>query len=257
MRLQYYLLTESRSKKLTPNAFNTILHKNCSQIIENYKNSSNVIYRGINNNNIHLYINPLKHTRVSANTRNYYTIMFDEILPSWKDWPKRSKSIICSTNFHSASSYGNVYKIYPFNNSKIGFCPQMDIWLSFMDTFGEDLSYVEKIFRELSMYFLNDKLRENKQSIVTFIKDIDNELEDYRTKFFDFYASGSTMFSGETTSFLQKYYKSKKSMFDFLNTIFNPNINRFSKGNPSMKLLQNKELWIEGECLLIGDLSYE
>jgi len=121
MRLQYYLLTETRTKQLTSNAFNTILHQNCSHIIENYKNSSNVIYR---------------------------------------------------------------------------------------------------------------------------------------TKFFDFYPIGSTMFSGETTSFLQNYYKSKKSMFDFLNTIFNPNINRFSKGNPSMKLLQNKELWIEGECLLTSNSIY-
>ncbi len=39
-----------------------------------------------------------------------------------------SKSIVCSTDLGTARGYGYVYTVFPYDNCKIGICPQTDIW---------------------------------------------------------------------------------------------------------------------------------
>jgi len=118
----YHYLNENRSKEITPEKFNELVNKNCSDIISFYNKQSKRIFRGLMFNGKYVYVNPIQHTRKSANTSNYYTVLFDEILPSWKNYPKRSKSIICTTNTSKAMGYGTLFKIYPYNGSHIGEC---------------------------------------------------------------------------------------------------------------------------------------
>ena len=95
---------------------------------------NNAIYRGIkskhNPNNNVLLVKPSTFERRSKNTTNFYTALLS-ILPSWVDYPKRSRSVICSTNSLTASGYGNNYLILPENGARIGICPTEDIWDSF------------------------------------------------------------------------------------------------------------------------------
>ena len=83
-------------------------------------------------------------TRKSQNTHNYYTLIFDNH-PEMKDFPKRSKSLIASTDFSVASGYlanaifrnpipdftptsGEPTIIIPFDDSRIGATGRGDIW---------------------------------------------------------------------------------------------------------------------------------
>ncbi len=74
--------------------------------------------------------------RKSQNTGNIYTRMLSDILPNWKDYPKRNRSFICSSSQTTAIAYGKEYLILPENGAKIGICPTSDIWSSFRDSVG-------------------------------------------------------------------------------------------------------------------------
>lgn len=88
------------------------------------------IYRGMNNTNGIIFGDGNLLNRKSSNTANYYTLLFD-YLPSWKKFPKRSKSFICSTSLQYAEGYGEAqFIVIPLENQKIGVCPADDIWIS-------------------------------------------------------------------------------------------------------------------------------
>lgn len=70
-------------------------------------------------------------TRISQNVNNLYTRLMSEILPEWKEYPKRSNSFVC-TNLEGLSSfYGDSHLVLPENGANIGICPKADIWDSF------------------------------------------------------------------------------------------------------------------------------
>ena len=70
--------------------------------------------------------------RVSANTANYYTLWMDNH-PTWKGFPKRASSFICSTEYHTASNFGEVCVVIPADKNKVGVCADSDLWSSFAD----------------------------------------------------------------------------------------------------------------------------
>lgn len=145
MRLSNYL-TEGRSNKIEMNDAIGFIKENAMDSVHN----KSVIYRGIQEtNDVFLYVDPSKHTRQSANTYNYYTLLMDN-LPQWKNYPKRSKSIICSSDKKTSYDYGTLYRVFPFDTAKIGVCPSEDIWVSFepdienLATLNEELYYIAK-----------------------------------------------------------------------------------------------------------------
>jgi hypothetical protein len=93
--------------------------------------SSFALYRGIEKTDPILHGNSLSAERPSANTSNYFTLLCSYLLPSWKGWPQRSKSFICTTNESTASNYGLPYRVYPKGDPLIAFCPANDFWESF------------------------------------------------------------------------------------------------------------------------------
>jgi len=76
------------------------------------------------------YVEPAKFKRRSANTMNYYTEIVDNS-DRWSMYPKRSQSLICSTDLATAYGYGTVYVVLPQGNPVIGICPAGDWWHSF------------------------------------------------------------------------------------------------------------------------------
>lgn len=76
-------------------------------------------------------IDAKKGKRSSKNTTNYYTVILDNIfdtVPSYKYFPKRSESIICTTSTKTASHYGTPYVILPFEETILGSVTEDDIW---------------------------------------------------------------------------------------------------------------------------------
>ena len=107
------------------------IEQNASEAIAALQKNK-VMYRGVKNlgrDPVYL-IDPKLKARKSANTRNHYTKLFDN-LPSWRAYPKRSRSIICSTDKTRPSLHGKEYVVLPLNGAKIAICPTDDIWDSF------------------------------------------------------------------------------------------------------------------------------
>ena len=124
MRLENYLIEEKldRTKEVSLDFALDFAKKNKDFL------KGSPIYRGLRNNiSLYAFVEPEKYTRVSANTENYYTLMIDNS-PNWEGYPKRSKSIICSSSKSGASGYGNVYRVIPKNGAKIGVCSSDDFW---------------------------------------------------------------------------------------------------------------------------------
>lgn len=91
------------------------------------------IWRGVKNHDEPiLKIDPSTGVRQSQNTTNYYTELMDHN-PHYNGWPKRSRSLICTTDFKRAVNYSDsgrdsVYAVFPGRGAKVAVCPGMDIW---------------------------------------------------------------------------------------------------------------------------------
>ena len=125
----------SRSLPITKEQAISIVHKNCRY----YTRKSQSIYRGLGmqTDAFALLVQPSKYERESANTANYYTLLIDNS-PKWINYPKRSKSIVCSTSYDTARGYGmTTCYVIPFRSANIGICSESDIWEFFHDGLDE------------------------------------------------------------------------------------------------------------------------
>ncbi len=91
------------------------------------------IYRGSPNPAPLVYTDPTKVERVSRNTTNELTLLVSHILPSWQEWPKRSRSLICSESYDTADTYSNggAYIVLPLGDPNIAVVPGLDFWDGF------------------------------------------------------------------------------------------------------------------------------
>ena len=91
------------------------------------------LYRAARSRGRCALVTPL--SRVSADTGNEYTLLISDILPSWKDFPKRNFCIICAGVKKSAEEYlspgKSVYCVLPRNGSPVAIAPSADVWDSF------------------------------------------------------------------------------------------------------------------------------
>jgi len=125
------ILTEGRTKKIKLKKATQIFRNNCRM----FNDSNTQIYRGIKGFDSNFGIvkpKQSKRKRKSQNTYNFYTLLIDNS-KSWSQYPKRSESIICTTDSESAHGYGegHFYLVIPFDLASIGVAPEADIWKSF------------------------------------------------------------------------------------------------------------------------------
>lgn len=101
------------------------------------------IYRGVRKyNQDYGIVDPSKHLRKAGYSNTSYLNFFDNS-PYWEDYPKRRKSIICTTSSRTAryfsekitkkyNNYGDVYRVIPLDVKPIfGICPTFDFQESF------------------------------------------------------------------------------------------------------------------------------
>jgi hypothetical protein len=118
---------------------------------------------------------------VSKTTTNFYTALID-VLPSWKAWPKRSKSLIATSSIKVAVMYGHVYIVFPKNNAKVGSTNGgIDFWFSFkymekrlkMYTLLDFNNFFTKIFEKFGDIDIHDV---NKTNILQKLQDADAKI---------------------------------------------------------------------------------
>ncbi len=118
----------SRSIPLTEEQAKELLAKNCSQI----QTIKTPIYRGLwRADSPFMLSDPSKGgPRTAANTHNYMNLIMSN-MDSWAHYPRRDRSLICSTSKNNSENYGEIYRVYPYDGTLIGVCPADDIWDSF------------------------------------------------------------------------------------------------------------------------------
>ena len=118
------------SSVLDVDAAVAMLNAHCSQAISMIEHP---LWRGMRNHSEEIVtIAPSTGRRESQNTSNHYTALMDNS-PYFKGWPKRSKSLICSSLKKYADAFkrdGTLYAIFPYDDVKIAVCPKRDMWMT-------------------------------------------------------------------------------------------------------------------------------
>jgi hypothetical protein len=149
MRLQAFLIHEGRTVPIEPEAAIPVIKKKCMIHIRKLRAMSRPhLYRGIMNfQGSWGVVDPKSSSeRKSAHTSNHTTLLMDN-LPSWKAYPKRSQSIVCSTYQENAGSYGKLYHVYPSDQCKFGVVPDVDVWQGFDISLNQSVSVFNRLLQ--------------------------------------------------------------------------------------------------------------
>jgi hypothetical protein len=277
MKFNKFILeeNESRSKEITEEEAWKIINEKCKKSI-----NSTPIYRGISLSHKRnaFFIQPSKYERTSFFAdHNIYTLLFDN-LSSWKKFPKRSRSIICSTDRGIADSYGSgqVYRVYPFDGSNIGVCPDNDIWNSFFDDQTDFNSFtldsfiintvigfirsVNRVYDEVyEKDLINTKKLYDKNLTFNELKDIFSKVEKYiedtikgdikdKNQAFHHFMDVNVI---DTDTIFFPVFEKNLSFIKTLETIFDPIKNRFKLIKAGSEIGYDREVWTDGDSVLI------
>jgi hypothetical protein len=259
IKLKSILLSEDRTQRIDMTEAIEICKEKCQAFIHN---DLSYIYRGLTYSNMFGKIDPSQFVRSSRNTANYYTLMLDNF-DSWKKYPKRSKSVICSTRAEVANSYGNnTCIVVPYDTAQLGVCPNDDIWHSF--------NTIQNSMNISSLSVFNDVIHGAWTAVVNQISQnpAAHGLSDYT--YADFYYQ-MQMFDDNTDvvqyvleessntlqyNFIKSYLYNDVPMIEFLEDLLDPDKNefklipydKFSNTDESEKL----EVWTDSPCLLLS-----
>lgn len=250
---------------------------------KNYVASDTPIFRGVEDlYPDHFYmVDPSKHDRVSRNTDNYYTLLIDNS-PNWTNYPKRSKSIICSTDEEAATAYGAVFRIIPKKGSRIGVCNDSDFWLSFRKLMHlEDFNYfLSKLFtldpsmtKEPGTYQeLTRNLRTFDEWVKEMMAEIDANIEDEdlsRSQRREIVDEGLVEFITEKlkyhpddidpapVDFIYRVVGLGMTALEAIEEGMEPERNKFkvmAAGN--FKAPNRNEVWTDGKCLMVPEIKW-
>jgi len=238
MRYKQYL-TEgyNRSKSISKELAIELIKSNCRDALK-----GTPIYRGVRNfNTEYLYIDPSKYNRISANTSNYYTLINDNS-PYWKKYPKRSKSIICSTDINQISMYGDGnFRVLPYDGAKIGVCPSRDYWVSFEK---QDIPILNQF---------NDDLFDLMSKKYIFIDETYKSIVDSFNKFSKLiYDDKSVLDNLGDYDYMFKDYNVKEGFLKHIERMFDPKKNGFKLAKAGDKIPQQREVWTDSESILVN-----
>jgi hypothetical protein len=259
MRLEKFIINEGRSKEIQLEDAWKIASQ-YSDAIKLYRKSFNYIMRGIQSNDWrqdetyrgnYLTIQPSKFERKSAYASgNYYTLLIDN-LPKWKPYPKRSRSIVGSTDSNKAGTYvssGNIYFVFPKNGSSVGVAPKGDIFNSFKDvyTLGKFTDACNnEALRDRDWKTMVQSMKEYDEQVEATIEDGGGGNRLYNSAFKDV-----------ISNFIDKYdkYDDLEKLFAH---VFDPGYNGFKVVKAGTKIPIGYEVWTDGDCLMIQEDEIE
>lgn len=222
--------------------------------------SKNPIFRGFNAPTLGL-IDTNEMNRRSANTANYYTVWMDND-KAWSDFPKRSKSLICSTSLEQASGFGYAQMIIPADINKIGVCSNSDLWDSFNYLkmhIGARYLDMNKFMRLTSLFLrqvydsqILVKAQDNYTVLVDCLKSI--TLEFIRGAGKSCTAVDYTDYTDNIQHIIDTFESNNyKTLYDLWFDTMQPGENGFRLvDGAKMSSAYNVEVWVQGECATLN-----
>jgi hypothetical protein len=230
--------------------------KNCQEFINNPKKISRFIGYFSSDS---FTSKPID--RKSRDNANYYTLLIDNT-PSWRDYPKRSKSFIATLCTIRADLNNMDYLVIPNDGSMWGICPKNDIYYSF-NNFNDDIYTIRNFFdgiNDLSMFLNLGGISDNTYNEMLY------DIKKLQKNICDRFESDSSLLSylGKLLSEKFEYTLNAEkaisyinfwegSLMDQLTEIIDPEINKFKL----MKYIDissddiSHEVWTDSPCLFI------
>jgi hypothetical protein len=246
-----------------------------SDAIAAYKSKA-LFYRNVSTGfGNHIISNPQLVTRKSKDTFNLYYVLLDN-LPSWKEYPSRSKSIIFTNSFGIAQEYtGETYNVFPKNGARIAKGQYKSDYLRFpytasrigssdtaadvMDNFRRFIGVLSTISFDqtlLDLYHNSDTFSSKDYS--RFISAMNEACEKAKDIIFNIDIKKIENVYGNVTLEMVKDIRehNKDNNWErYLNELFNPKDNYFELlSTADLKLEGNEdekyEYWTDGVCYL-------
>lgn len=254
--MRLYELTESKYVSLEEESLDEIIEK-FRKPLKATVSGRNKIYRGMRDIGSKGIINGDMIQRKSANTTNYYTLIMG-ILPSWRNWPQRDNSLICSSSKSQASAYSRIsgremYVIIPLENQPVAVSPDDDFWTSFvLDRFipnmSNSLPYFNSEFEALGDDLgIGDPPAESKEEMKKYLELMQDKIDN---------ADTDNIMSGP----LLRFFK-KNGVLNGLNKAFDPSENDFILCPSYEKYVTGEvhldnEVFLTGKCLALQEFVY-
>lgn len=108
------------------------------------------LYRGLPSSEAFFYVDPKKVT-AEEHQSNLHTIIMDHG-EEWSEFPKRSDSIVATTDFQYAKKFGTPYYVIPMDGFELGCCSADEMKDSFQNTM--------KGVGKASLYEFNDSMKD-------------------------------------------------------------------------------------------------
>lgn len=257
----------SRYKQLTDEECLTLLaSSDYSDAVKNAKRSV-YIYRGDMSITSQYPLLATPGIRVSENTSNVYTFLMSTFLPSWRNYPKRNRSFVCTNSLYKAESYAydddSVFCLFPKNNTKIGVCFETDIWDSFINLSVLGL-YGAEDFNLQFIGFMSSVLNTSHDQIESWFMNynntglIFNKFATIEQRVKQHASDYSRVKKSLYKHFVDGIVNKNLSIIEILDKLLDPKKNRFKllngpKGVYNLTKNENwRELWLSDEVLMIN-----
>ena len=240
-----------------------LLHDNCSHAMSIFSHDT-AIFRGDRMNDsagkMCSIISTAGSKRKSVGPHgNYYTEILDNI-PSMKDFPKRSSSLICTTDPKYAEEFGELRVIVPFDNAEIGILPDDDIWNMAIDLFPGIFNYMP--FVEITRFFSLMKVPDNWESIKKFCSLLESGDEKAKDLFLNAIEATCCTKKNQPEKLEAYELVMKEGLLNLFDEALSPDKTKmklttganFSKGD--LKAISN-EVWIGGTVIAIPVDDYD
>ena len=273
---QHYIFNEtlinierSRGSVINKEEMIDILKKNCKEFLEDFiETKKPKIFRGLQQSEDYKLIKPSESIRTSKNTSNHYTLIVDNSI-RWSEYPKRSKSLICTTEYNIAKNFGEVYIVIPFDNTKIGVCPESDFWGSFKKGFPEIGCQLRDFTYDLRS---NNVRADSYENLLLDLSKLEVRLKENIEEFGYFKSTFDPNHITNTSGFF-KNFNVNLSLYDQIDDAFDPNKNGFQLTNYSglnnlKENIQHSykthreenlgfEIWSDSNCLLVKERLFK
>lgn len=209
------------------------------------------IYRGVSLDSEAVFVDPTKAVRTAANTSNFINMLVSDILPSWKGWPKRNLSMICSMNRSIARGYGHSsyergpHVVLPLGNPVIGVCSANDFWESFPKLFPPSMN---DMIAGLVRNYLGREAAATPEGLVKDLKDLDAAFAE---------KPGTKMLQVQEWGREYLTLFSAPNLLQGFNELLEPNYNGFKRVTLAEyhSAGDEREVWISAPALLVRDTA--
>ena len=225
-----------------------------------------LIYRKDENRGDFLLVNP----KISSQDRiapyafkNYHNLLISN-LESWKDWPRRNKSLICASSYRALSHGGGFikgpsvdYVIIPFDDTMVATGDRSDFWNCFSNLPKDEDFMEEDLDRPSIAYYMTLLVNELDRNVKPSLNTNWNELK----SFLEGSEASEHIISKYFTTDYEVLWDDNLNLLENLDILLNPKSNNFKLTditgvmNLYSQLDTNEsealESWFEDESMMI------